>query len=150
MIMWGRSRSPRRFTASASATSISARPCPTTSCPALPAASTMSLPSCPLAPATKTFIPPPSLNFDDRVVADQETQGLRQAVAAGQFHVATEEAGLHPGAEVLDGGVGEDDRVLDLAAADRDLGADRGVGADEGVFDAGAGTDHGGGAGDRA
>src|ERR1700761_4469726 len=82
---------------------------------------------------------PPSKDFDQRVVADQEAERLRQSFAAGQLHVAAEQAALHPRAEVLDRGVGEDDRVLDLAAANLDLGADRGVGADEGVFDRRAG-----------
>ena len=72
------------------------------------------------------------------------------AVAAGQLHVAAEQAGLHPGAEVLDHGAGEDDRVLDLGAADVDVVADRGVGADVGVLDVGAGADHGRAADDRA
>src|SRR5215475_14343474 len=45
----------------------------------------------------------PSEDFDHRVVADQQAERFRQAVAAGQLHVAAEKAGLHAGAEVLDG-----------------------------------------------
>ena len=71
-------------------------------------------------------------------------------VAAGQLDFAAEQARLHPGAEVLDHRAGEDDRVLDLGAADAHVLADRGVGADVGVLDPGAGADHGRAADDRA
>src|SRR4051794_6437588 len=147
----GRSRSSFFSSAAASVTSSSARPKPTTTWPALPAASITSRPSIPAAPATSSFTAPPPLDdFDLGLVADQQAQRLRHAVAAGQLHFAAEQAGLHAGAEVLDHGAGEDDRVLDLGAADVDAVADRGVGADVGVLDAGAGADHGGAADDRA
>ncbi len=56
MTMSGRSRSNFFSTAPASVTSSSRRPKPTTSWPALPAASIRSRPSIPAAPVTRTFI----------------------------------------------------------------------------------------------
>src|SRR5262249_18834077 len=138
-------------TAAGSVTSSSRWPKPTTSWPALPAASIRSRPSMPAAPVTSSFIAPPTLGeFDLGVVPDQEADRPLDALAAGHLHVAAEQAGLQPRPGASDRRAGEDDRVLDLRADDPDLVADRGVGTDVGVLDRGAGADHGRAADDRA
>src|SRR4051794_20053380 len=84
----GRSRSNFFASPAGLVTSSSARPKPTTSWPALPAASTTSRPSIPAAPVTRTFTEPPPLDdFDLAVVADQQPQSFRHAGAAGELDV---------------------------------------------------------------
>src|SRR6478672_11486112 len=140
----GRSASSLPSARARSVTSSSVWPKPTTSWPALPAARTRSRPSIPLAPVTSTFMSR-GRALDElqlRVVADHQPQRLRHPLAAGQLHVATEEARLQAGPQVFDQRPRQDDRVLDLGAADLDPIPDRRVRAHVGVLDLGAGADH--------
>src|SRR3954447_14154920 len=92
----GRSRSNFLSSPTGSVTSSSGRPKPTTSWPALPAASITSRPSIPAAPVTRTFTRQlPLDDFDLGIVPDEQAQRLRHAVAAGQLDVAPEQARLH-------------------------------------------------------
>ena len=148
----GRSRSNFFASAAASVTSSSARPKPTTSWPALPAASITSRPSIPAAPVTRSFIDAaPTRRFRSRscrrpaAAASSAAPSLRVSLTLRPSRLAS--------IRVPRSSTTEPARMIECSTSERRTWtsvADRGVGADVGVLDAGAGADHGRAADDRA
>src|SRR6185369_6028520 len=75
------------------------------------------------------------------VVPEHETVGLGLEVGLDDAHVPADQRAVDAQRDVADLRVGEDDRVLHLAADQLATFADRGVRTDEGVLQAGAVAD---------